>query len=151
MEFDATFWIVVIIVGFSLVTLAGVFVFGLFIYGSPWRSPFLSHIFEPLVMLLHDFRHTKPVDRAALEVTKEISNSIEIYLDRRNKFWELFGQIALAVVVVLIVAILLLTKTIDADAGLPILTAVVAFVIGKGIDAKGAGRNDVLPPGPGAE
>ena len=151
MEFDATFWIVVIIVGFSLVTLAGIFVFGLFIYGSPWRNHSLAHIFEPIAMLLHSFLHTRPVDRTALEVTKEISNSIETYLDRRNKFWESFGQIALAVVFVLIVAILLLTKTIDADAGLPILTAVVAFVIGKGIDAKGTGRNDVLPPGPRAE
>jgi len=146
MEFDPTFWIVVIIVGFSLVTLAGVFAFGLFIYGSQWRSPFLVHALESLVMLLHEIRRTKPVDKAAMEVTKEISNSIELYLDRRNKFWELFGQIALAVVVVLVVAILLLTKTIDADAGLPILTAVVAFVISKGIDAKGTDRNTAVPP-----
>lgn len=146
MEFDAIFWIVVITVGFCLVTLSGVFVFGLSIYRLPWRNHFLAQFLESVAMLLHEVRHKNPMDKSALEATKEISNAIEGYLDRRNKFWELFGQIALAVVVVLVVAILLLTKTIDADAGLPILTAVVAFVIGKGIDTKGAGRNDVVPP-----
>jgi len=136
----------VITVVFCLVTLAGVFVFGLSIYRLPWRNNFLAHLLERMEILLHNALHAKPVDKTALEATKEISNAIEAYLDRRNKFWELFGQVALAVVVVLVVAILLLTKTIDADAGLPILTAVVAFVIGKGIDAKGAGRNGFVPP-----
>ena len=146
MEFDAEFWIVVITVVFCFVTLSGVFVFGLIIYRLPWRNHFLADFLTSAAMLLHEVRHTNPMDKSVLETTKNISNTIETYLDRRNKFWELFGQIALAVVVVLVVAILLLTRTIDADAGLPILTAVVAFVIGKGIDTKGAGRDGVVPP-----
>lgn len=57
----------------------------------------------------------------------------EEYLEKRNRFWELFGQVALSVVVAALLTVLLLTKTIEADAGLPILSAIVAFVVGKGV------------------
>ena len=35
----------------------------------------------------------------------------------RNRFWETFGHLALSVVVSVIIAVLLLTRTIDLDAG----------------------------------
>ena len=55
------------------------------------------------------------------------------YLQRRNEFWTSYGQILLTIVLVIILSILLLTKTISAEAGLPILSAISGFAIAKGV------------------
>ncbi len=45
-----------------------------------------------------------------------------------------YGQIILAIFVVMIIAILLITKTISTEAGLPILSAIAGFAIAKGVN-----------------
>ena len=75
-------------------------------------------------------------------------DAIEKYLERRNKFWEMFGQVTLSVVVVVFLTVLLLMDKIEPDAGLPILSAIVAFVVGKGISGRDSGMNF---RGPGAD
>jgi len=62
-----------------------------------------------------------------------LTNITEEYLSRRNEFWTLYGQFTIAVFVVICITILLLAKVISAEAGLPILSAVGGFAIGKGI------------------
>jgi hypothetical protein len=63
---------------------------------------------------------------------KVLSNIVEEYLNRRNEFWTLYGQFILSAFVIVCITILLLTKTISAEAGLPILSRVGGFAIGKG-------------------
>lgn len=54
------------------------------------------------------------------------------FLERTNDFWTTYGQIALATFIVAVLAILLLTRTISSEAGLPILSAIASFAIAKG-------------------
>ena len=62
------------------------------------------------------------------------------HLQRRNEFWASFVQIAAALLIVIVLGVLLLTRTISAEAGLPILSAVSGFVIAKSANSnRGAG------------
>lgn len=53
------------------------------------------------------------------------------HLSRRNEFWVGYGQITVAVLLLTMITVLLLTKTIDPDAGLPILSGIAGFTIAK--------------------
>ncbi|MGB2518661.1 hypothetical protein OLL83_000757 [Shewanella algae] len=53
------------------------------------------------------------------------------YLRERNNLWDKYGQIILSIIIIMVLAILLLTKTISPEAGLPILSAVGGFSIAK--------------------
>lgn len=65
-------------------------------------------------------------------------------LQRRNEFWITYGQIITSTLIIVILTILLLTKTISAEAGLPLLSAVTGFAIAKGVN----GSNRSSAPGP---
>jgi hypothetical protein len=54
------------------------------------------------------------------------------YLENCIEFWVAYGQIILAILLIVALTILLLTKTITAEAGLPILSAIAGFAIAKG-------------------
>ena len=101
---------------------------------------------------LNEPDHLKPwIDRIVYAGdinVRVLQEMIEEYLGRRSKFWELFGQVTLSVVVVVLLAVLLLMDKIEADAGLPILSAIVAFVVGKGISGRDRTGN---VGGPGAD
>lgn len=140
---DYTFWLIIFIAIFYVIVLGGLFSlrWGMHRRHYGWCKFFL----EDIRMIVHNLLEaSKPND--AIFAMKELLNAIDDYLEKRNRFWELFGQVTLSVVVVFAITVLLLTKTIDADAGLPILTAVVAFAIGKGIDSKKTHRRDGSPP-----
>ncbi|CAN7427574.1 hypothetical protein [Polaromonas sp. LjRoot131] len=62
-------------------------------------------------------------------------------LQRRNEFWMTYGQIVVAVLIIIILTILLLTKTISAEAGLPLLSAVSGFAIAKGVNSNRSGTS----------
>ena len=64
-----------------------------------------------------------------------INEAYSDYLQKRNEFWSTYGQVIVAIFIVIILAILMLTKTITAEAGLPILSAVSGFAIAKGINS----------------
>ncbi len=64
-------------------------------------------------------------------------------LQRRNEFWSVYGQVIIAVLIIVILSILLLTKTISPEAGLPILSGVSGFAIAKGVSTgRGPSSND---------
>jgi hypothetical protein len=61
--------------------------------------------------------------------------SAALYADfaqRRNEFWAAYLQVLVAALLIILLTILLITKTISAEAGLPILSAVSGFAIAKG-------------------
>ncbi|BDX06505.1 hypothetical protein [Planctobacterium marinum] len=78
-------------------------------------------------------------------IPRLISDSYSEYLQRRNDFWTAYGQVLLAILIVIVLAILLITKTISAEAGLPILSGISGFAIAKGASAAKTSNNN---PGP---
>lgn len=67
------------------------------------------------------------------DLPRYLHDSYTEYLQRRNEFWTTYGQVLIAVLIVVVLAILLLTKTISAEAGLPILSGISGFAIAKGV------------------
>ena len=67
-----------------------------------------------------------------------VTSAIEEYLSRRNEFWTVIGQLSVSILVVTVLTILLLTRAISAEAGLPILAGVGGFTIGKGVQTSRA-------------
>ena len=55
------------------------------------------------------------------------------YRERRNEFWTSFGQIILSIFIVTVLTVMLISKTIEPDAGLPILSGISGFTIAKTI------------------
>lgn len=68
-------------------------------------------------------------------------------LHRRNEFWMTYGQVIISTFIIVILAILLLTKSISAEAGLPLLSAVSGFAIAKGVNTSSRAET----PGPDRE
>jgi uncharacterized membrane protein len=67
------------------------------------------------------------------EIPRHVANILSDYLERRNEFWTTFGQINIAILLIIILSILLITRSISAEAGLPILSAISGFAIAKGV------------------
>lgn len=114
--------VLVLIVG--LIFLLGLFRFGTTLFGTQ-----SSNLFTELREFLLHGPGSDP--RRYRWWTDSLSNWYQTYLEKRNDFWEHYGQVALAVLIVVVLAVLLLSKTISAEAGLPILSAVAGFAIAK--------------------
>ncbi len=105
------------------------FLFGLFRFGT---TLFRSQTFNFLAELRESLVQGPPIDpRFYRWWTESLSNWYQSFLEKRNDFWEHYGQVALAVLIVVLIAVLLLSKVISAEAGLPILSAVAGFAIAK--------------------
>ena len=90
---------------------------------------------DPTEMLLHELLHTlhDPARcKDALSAGALAATVYGEYLSRRNDFWLTYGQITVAVLLLIVVTVLLLTRTINPDAGLPILSGIAGFAIAKG-------------------
>lgn len=68
-----------------------------------------------------------------LEWLNSIVNDLSSFRSRRNEYWTTFSQLVVAIMVVATVAILILTKTVSAEAGLPLLSAISGFAIARGV------------------
>ena len=128
-----------------LVLLVGLlFLFGLYRFGTTLFGSQSSNLFAEL----RDFlMHFGPDPRRSQWWTDGLSNWYQQYLEKRNDFWEHYGQVALAVLIVVVLAVLLLSKTISAEAGLPILSAVAGFAIAKTSSTSSSVRR-AEPPNP---
>jgi hypothetical protein len=69
-------------------------------------------------------------------------------LQRRNEFWMTYGQVVISTLIIIILTILLLTKTISAEAGLPLLSAVSGFAIAKGVNSSRSAAPESEQPDP---
>ena len=114
------FWVIIAVSVIGLSVVGGLIYFGFTLYR---RYP------ERLIIdLWHDWvdHHKSPDSNLLTNITEE-------YLSRRNEFLALSGQFVVAVFVAVCITILLLAKVISAEAGLPILSAIAGFAIGKGV------------------
>ncbi|KPJ51119.1 MAG: hypothetical protein AMJ41_00240 [candidate division Zixibacteria bacterium DG_27] len=117
------FSVIIVVSAISLLILLSLAYFG-FLLHRIRRFP--NGLLEEI---LHVWMRNRPPDPSL------ISNALDEYLSRRNEFWTLYGQFILSAFVIVCVTILLLTRVISAEAGLPILSGVGGFAIGKGISA----------------
>jgi uncharacterized membrane protein YhaH (DUF805 family) len=100
----------------------------------------------PLDMLAHELVHLlreSPRRREIAYLGAMISTAYAEHLARRNEFWITYGQTTVAVLLLIVVTVLLLTRTISPDAGLPILSGIGGFAI-----AKATGSPRGVPPSP---
>lgn len=140
---DGAFWLSIGVALLGMAALYGVFRFGKDIYNKTLWDAFRVKEHRLLDILLNNSPNNSPNELKAL---------VESYSDhreRRNEFWAIYGQVVIAIFIVVILAILLITRTISAEAGLPILSAVAGFAIAKGINSgKGVGSFDPDNEGP---
>lgn len=121
-------WICILVGMFSLAVVAGIVWFGFAIFrlriaGRFCDHPFLEELFQ------HWMKGPPPYD----DIPRHLAESYSEYLTRRNEFWNTYGQVLIAILIVTVLTILLLAKAISAEAGLPILSGVSGFAIAKGV------------------
>jgi type IV secretory pathway VirB2 component (pilin) len=127
-----------LLVGFGIVVFAVIWLFGHHLTQTK------AIVIEPnqLQQLLEFYektsQHTNPL--------WHLANASADHLQRRNEFWTTYVQTAAAVVIVIVIALLLLADKINADAALPILSAISGFVIAKSVSAGRSSGNDAAPP-----
>lgn len=68
------------------------------------------------------------------EVVVGFTSYEQVILDRRNLYWSLFLRATLALLVVAVIALLIAVCKIESQAGLPIITGIIAFIIGQHSD-----------------
>ncbi len=116
----------------------GIIWFGFILSKNHFDKRFHDHPFWDEI--IHQYMKNDP--RSYDDIPRYIHDSYTEYLQRRNEFWTAFGQILIAVLIVIVLSILLMTKTISAEAGLPILSGISGFAIAKGVSA---GKNLSIP------
>lgn len=133
---DGAFWLSIGVGFLGIAALYGVYRFGKDIYNKTCWDSFRVKEHRLLDWLLNNHPTNNEL--------KALVDSYSDHRERRNEFWAIYGQVVIAIFIVLILAILLITKTISAEAGLPILSAVSGFAIAKGISS-GKGPSEFGP------
>jgi hypothetical protein len=113
-------------------------IIGVFVIGIITISIISYFGWEILKKIYFEMKHYYEwISRGYFQSTESV---IETFLSKQNDFWTLYGQFILATFVVLCITILLLNNTISAEAGLPLLAAIVSYVIGKGVSVTKSDR-----------
>jgi hypothetical protein len=112
---------------FAVMVLILVYVFGrtIFFGGFGRNDEYWDYFFRYIV------KSFPPGSHLYSEIFK---GSVEPILEKRNDFWSVFGQLYISIFLIAAITVLLLTKTINADAGLPLLSAIVAFAVARTSD-----------------
>ena len=134
------FWLCLVLCVIGIIVFIGVIKFGQYIFKHRILPfPLDCHSIKDLDQ--HFFgRHSYDEFIRLLNVT---TKTLPEYYEKRNDFWTLYGQITITLMILLVLTILLLTKSISAEAGLPILSGISGFAI-----AKGVGRGRTLENNP---
>jgi len=123
----------VVIIGVAAIV--AIVFFGMFLFNNKgsrlfFDSPFFHRTLE--YWEKHGVRQNLP---------RYLADAFSELLERRNEFWTSYGQLVIATLIIIVLTILLLTKTISAEAGLPILSAISGFAIAKGTAAGRGGSS----------
>ncbi len=127
------FWLCVLVVGVGIGATWAVVWFGRGIFGAS------QYDFWGLSKFL-DFWQQQNIRP---NLPRYFLDALTESLQRRNEFWVTYGQVVVSVLIIIILTVLLLTKTISAEAGLPLLSAVSGFAIAKGVNSN---RTATAPP-----
>ena len=124
---------IVFVILITITVILGVWKFGIFLFEKKMIDFFTDKKIE--VNDLDLLRNNNIV-----KLFTVFANLYTDFTDRRNDFWTLFGQILICIFIVCIIALLLLTKVISAESGLPILSAISGFAIAKSSTSKGTNK-----------
>jgi uncharacterized membrane protein YhaH (DUF805 family) len=132
--------------GLGALIVALIIVFALaLLFSARWHATRgLQHFEKYLDHLLMHMSGRREMTYFAAAMTSAYAE----YLSRRNEFWVTYGQTTVSVLLLIVVTVLLLTKTINPDAGLPILSGIAGFAIAK---TTGTPRGLSAPPPEGRE
>lgn len=130
------FWVVIFVGVIGLLIIGAIVFFGWKSFSDKERGFVRYEIFIEFLSA-HNIRSNIP---------KYLNEAYSDYLQKRNEFWSTYGQVVIASFIIIVLTILMLTKTISAEAGLPILSAVSGFAIAKGVSSS---RNSSGPPNDG--
>lgn len=129
MDSGQLFWLSIIVCIVGLLFLGAVEYLAHFVFGRlDWNR---ASYFE----LLHFWERElspRPMADVRKFTVRTLLDSVMEHLTRRNEVWIVYGQIVATLFIVLILAVLMLTRTISAEAGLPILSGVSGFAIARG-------------------
>jgi len=131
MDDQMILWIVIIVVAFGLTSLWATCKFGHSLFGRFFAREW------------PDYRLSR---HGPFEISQKAFVELVIdFRERRNDFWLSYGQIVIALIIAVLLTVLLLTKTVEADAGLPILSAISGFAIAKSTSAARSSGTDEAP------
>ncbi|EPY4326553.1 hypothetical protein ACXDJA_000073 [Klebsiella variicola] len=134
---DGAFWLSIVMGGIGVAVL-----FGIYMFGKEMYTKIILDLFSRIQGLIH--HNTISNDTSSSYELKVMADLFTKHCERRNEFWTIYGQIVIAIFIALILTVLLITKTISAEAGLPILSAISGFAIAKN---SGSGKKSTsLPP-----
>jgi hypothetical protein len=121
-----------IIISFSFGGALGVtYLFGNFLYRK-FRESFVEERIRFWEGVSERLKLASPAELP--EIVLGFVSYEQIILDRRNVYWRLFLRSTLALLVVSVIALLIAACKIESQAGLPIITGIIAFIIGQGSD-----------------
>jgi hypothetical protein len=136
---DGAFWLSIFFGILGLIVIGGVIWLGNRVYTATlWDSiKVKEHRFLEILL------RNSPKNSA--NEFKALVDSYADHRDKRNEFWSIYGQTVLAIFILITLTILMITKTISAEAGLPILSAVSGFAIAKGASSNKGTSNNITP------
>ena len=133
---EPIFWYCFIVLLFGFAVLVAIYHFGQHLAGAQVFNfrEFWPDLYHQLLQLYEkqNFRSNIP---------QHLVNANAEYLQRGNEFWTTYVQVLVAALIIIVLAILMLTKTISPDAGLPILSAVSGFAIAKSVSSGRTGND----------
>lgn len=122
----------------GVIAIIGIVFLGSYLFSQSLRRFYKESPF--LLDLLHFWKETgiRP------NIPRYVSDSFAEFLQRRNEFWTTYVQVLVAALIIIVLTILLLTKSISPEAGLPILSGISGFAIAKGVSIgrTGGGSSD---------
>lgn len=122
-------WICIIVSIIGLLAIMGIAYFGQIILRNQIFKKIDHHFSWEELFSIYAKNYPNQFD----DIPKNIVSAYNEYLERRNEFWATYGQVIIAILIIVIISILLLTKVISAEAGLPILSGISGFAIAKGV------------------
>lgn len=136
---SSVLWVCLMVGIIGALVLLGIVAFGIYLYSGRLRRSFVRE--EEWFRLIDRAFHGAPPP-----VLRPLIEAYSDELQRRNEFWTSYGQTIVAVLIIIVLTILLLTRSISAEAGLPILSGISGFAIAKSVSSSRS-----LPPNQGPQ
>jgi hypothetical protein len=120
-------------VAMGLIAVGVLYLFARWLTRTRWPEGRWERLAEEILMSIH----RRQPDTESL--TRTIAEALADDRQRRNELWTTFGQVVVTALAIVVLAVLLLTKTVTAEAGLPILSGLSGFAIAKTVSGGRAG------------
>jgi len=133
---------ILLVVGITILVIFGIWKIGKFLFeqkffGRKCESQKCESYLEKLVYWFKD--HNNYNTNRLLNILNNLQSD---HTEKRNEYWTIYGQIVICIFIVCTITLLLLTKVISPEAGLPIISAISGFAIAKSSTMKNNNNSD---------